>query len=564
MRIIAIVVASIVALAGLAFAQAPEQHNHTGDGPQMLIVHDGPDDGRALVGDLMHFGFVLADKDGVPIPHHNNEFSVWQNGALLFDTPDAHEYDGIFSFDYVFHNAGPYVVHAWSMVSGAKVEGNFTGTAYDVASLPNATTASLKFTPPAAIAALMPATFTVEVDGPSGPMIDHSDALVEFRRALDDRLVFREHLHAHTDKMAFDFAFPTPGSYTARVIGYLAFPSAKSHPYEAVAKSFPIDVGAPTPGVALAPPTVSALPQRPADAPVAAPDNHTMAMGTDYKLILTTDPTDPLMPGTNGATTIFGPLTTVRLNALIYDPMMRTLVPHVNFDVTLTGPAGSVFASKSLHEYGGAYQLLVSGLDIGQYSVAISASAGSWKKEGMMQFAIAPPVVPLSGGSGAAGPYTVGVAGLDKAAANEPANLTFSVTNPAGLALDHSELEIEAIPPGSALPFAIWKVHTHESGTMNTKIAFPTQGKWTLLVNPNTLEPRPTVTLGPDGPGAPIAFSFTVKPGIALAPASTLAPAESGAATKVPGLDAGVVVLGLGAAAAAFSAVTAARTKPRR
>src|SRR5438067_11306966 len=110
---------SVVLAIALAFAfvlapfVAAQGHEHGEGAGIAFVLHDGTDSGRAVVGDLTHFGFALLN-DSTPQMHRNAEFQVLQNGQVVFATKDTHEYDGLFSFDHTFSAPGPYTVIAMS------------------------------------------------------------------------------------------------------------------------------------------------------------------------------------------------------------------------------------------------------------------------------------------------------------------------------------------------------------------------------------------------------------------------------------------------------------------
>lgn len=481
MRTLALI--GILLISALPLAVAQHEGMMGGDG-MALVLHDGPDDGRAVVGDLTHFGFALLDAKGNPTVHQNAGFLVVQNGETIFATQDTHEYDGMFSLDITFTKPGPYSVTA---MSGKMAMGNFTG----IALLPvNATVAKavMKTTTDPVTNAL---GATLDIVGPDGKTIPHTDAIIEIRSKAG-LLASRWHAHIHEAPIQFSESFGVPGDYVAHVEAYRAFPSAKSPDVQAVVADFPFTVG-----VAAAP-VAPILPMAP---PPALDPNGEVATAGGYTLHGMYDPQNQVGVGQ-----------TLRLSAVIEakDAMeMLSPKPHVNFEFVVNGPRGEVFSSKSLHEYDGMFEWLYVPQFPGVYDAVLTAVLDNEKISVPYHVQVVPPVVPALGGTG---PTMVTVDGLDKAQAGMPTLLTFHVDNPQSPA-GHTEVDVTVFHKGEAPAFQ-FKLHGHDNATTQVQLTFPHGGDWLLAVDPLPTVPAPVVFAGPDGPGAPIVFKAKVLPGI--------------------------------------------------
>lgn len=540
-------VAALAALVALAPVSLAQEHAH-GEGPRVLLLTDAPEGGRALVGGFTHFGFALVGPDGAPIPHTDHRVTLEQNGRLLFETEDAHEYDGLFSLDWTFTEPGPYEVRAQATDGDTVLaEDSFAGVAVPV----NGTTsARVNVTAPSTFSTSTASLFSVVVeDVASGAMIQHSDALVEVRRLFDHALVLRAHLHAHLDPMSFAYHFQTPGEYEMRVVGYNAYPDEEVPDFAAVTTTLLFDVapGLPAPPggrAAVAPPPLpapgDALERATAAPRAAAPASSHEANASAPALFVTRDPT-PL-----GGQDVVGPFTQVRLSGLAYDGATGDYLPHVNFAATVRGSDGILFASDTLHEYDGHYEVLVSGLSPGEYDFALTATKDAWTGEGASSFRVVPPIVPLS-----AGPYFLELESVGAPRAGEPVELTFLAKGPTGMPLDHVEVDATVLAAWDAVPLTNFKVHTHDAGDMSARVTFPREGEWLVVADPTTLEPRASYTTTHAGPREPIVFVVNVLPaemGDALA---ALADSEKAPAVRIPAP--GLVAVALAGACVALA-----------
>ncbi|HEX2022888.1 MAG TPA: hypothetical protein VHH36_09235 [Candidatus Thermoplasmatota archaeon] len=447
----ALVVALVLTIVPLAVAQT---HEHAkGDG-MAFVLHDGPASGRAVVGSVTHFGFALM-KDGAPQAHRNAEFSVAQDGVTVFATTDAHEYDGIFTFDYQFTKPGPYEVVA-------KSEGMMDGVFAGEAVLPaNATTAAVSI-------AVAPQgrgfVATIDVVDPDGARINHTDAIVELRDKATSRLVSRLQTHIHSDAMVVRQDPELPGDYTLSVVAFRAFASERASDFRAVVGRTDVRVDASPPAPT---PAAPALPGAELIDPTGAG-----ADADGYALRAMYDP-QPLV-GVGHPT---------RLSAVFAGPDGLP-VQHVDFALVLDGPAGAVIHSESLHEYDGAMDVVFTPRLPGDYKGAISASYDGTELSVPFLVRAAPPVAPLDPGR-----FEVTVDGLDAAKPGVPVDLTFGVFDAAGRPLKHSEVDVTIDHEGEA-PVYQFKLHTHASGTTKATVVFPHGGDWRVFVEPVPLEPQ--------------------------------------------------------------------------
>ena len=501
-----LVLAALLA-APTTLAQA---HEHgIGENGLAFVLRDGPEGGRAVVGGLTHFGFALLDAEGKPVVHQDASFRVEQEGVVLFESEDTHEYDGLFGFDLTFHRPGPYVVTA---ASGDMEQGVFAGEAV----LPvNETVARLDAQARRVSDGLVEATVSV-VDA-DGALVPHTDVIAEVRRDADLRLVSRVHLHVHDEPIVLTHALG-PEPTTMHLVGYRAFPSGRSPDVRAVVASLPLGAGV-APAPALPAPALPADPLEPRGATATA---------GGFTLHAMVDP-QPLV----GAGNPF------RLAALVTN---ASGLPqqHVDFAFELRGPAGVVFASRTLHEYDGVFELAHVADLPGVYDGALTAETGEGPLSVPFRVHVAPPVAPLD-----AGVKTVRVDGLDALVAGEPAEVTFTIAGPEG-PLRHSEVDVTVLREGEA-PLYQFKLHTHGSGSTSALLTFPSEGDWIVVVDPAPLLPQAVVVVGPEGPGAPIRFAAQVAPGVAAV--EDVLPLDADAA-QVPGAGA---LAGLAVAAAALA-----------
>lgn len=492
----------------LAPLAAAQEHEHgSGDG-MVVALHDGPENGRAVVGGVTHFGFALLSHEGVPLVHRNANFTVVQNGMTLFSTEDTHEYDGLFSFDVVFTRPGPYVVLAQSE---KMTLGTFTGEAVRAENL---TKAQVVFEPQSRGTGVSALGGTLAVTDEAGAVIPHSDVLAELRRKGDERLVQRFHGHVHDDPVEFTLS-AAPGDYVLRVVGYEAFATGKGGDLRPIVAEFPVTLGA------LPTPTAPSLPR----APTVLKQAQGSATEGDLSLHAMVDPQNQVGVGQP-----------VRFAAAIVNASGGP-VAHVDFAFELRGPQGVVFRSGSLHEYDGVFEHVLVPDAPGQYDGVLTADADGVKLTTPFQVHVVPPVVPISG----AGVGIVTVQGLDQVKAGEPTELTFRIAGPQG-AVMHSEVDVSVYHDDEA-PVYQFKLHTHDSGDTKAVVVLPHEGDWTLRIDPIPTVPQAVAFQSPAGPRAPIAFGFSVAEGV-VADAEAILPANADART-VPALPLGLVLLAL-------------------
>lgn len=490
---------SLLLFAPLALAQ---EHEHGGDAGMAMALHDGPDDGRAVVGAYTHFGFALMDKDGRPVVHQNAEFVVKQADEVLFATTDAHEYDGLFSLDLRFTRPGPYEVVA---TSGEMQLGTFRG---EVIAPVNATVATIGLTTaPAGLPNGNAVAATLAIVGPDGAILPHTDAIVEFRETRSRALASRAHFHVHDAPIAFTQGLGVAGDYTATVVAYKAFATGRSPDVQAVYGEFPVMVG---------PAAAPALPPLEPPATAVLEPQGASAEADGYALHGMYDPQSQVGVGQP-----------VRLAALFVDTANRTPVAHVDFALTLAGPRGLVFESSSLHEYDGMFEHTFVPDAPGIYAATLTASRGDTVLEVPYRVQVLPPLVALE-----AGLATVGIEGLDAIVAGEPANLTFTVMGPDGPAA-HTEVDV-TIAHHDEAPLYQFKLHTHDSGLTSAQVVLPHAGDWFVTIDALPTAPEPLVFVGPAGPGQPVAFPFAVAEG-APHEADVVEDAAAAGSLPVPG-----------------------------
>lgn len=518
MRASLALVALLLAAAWAPVALAQDHAHGTGDGA-VLVLRDGPEDGRVVVGSLTHFGFALLSPDGVPLVHRNANFTLVQAGRVLFATEDTHEYDGLFGLDVQFTRPGPFAIVA---MSEEMAMGTWTGEAV----LPETpVTTTILFEP--AAPALGSSAFggALSVVDEAGVLVPHTDLLVEVRRAGDERLVARSHLHVHDEAASFTQSAPA-GDYVLSVVGYEAFPRAGGSDVRPSVASFPVTVG-PLPGLpAPAPPRVpGALQQAQGSATAGAFTLHGMV-----------DPQNQVGVGQ-----------AVRFAGILVDAN-GSAVPHVDFTFRLDGPQGRVFDSESLHEYDGVHEYVLVPDAPGQYDATLTAHTDAGDVTVAYQVHVVPPAAPISG----AGVGTVSVTGLDDVSAGDAREVTFLISGPQG-PVQHSEVDVTLYHDDEA-PVYQFKLHTHASGETRATLIVPHAGDWTLRVDPIPTVPQAVVFQGPAGPDAPITFAFAATAPLNDAPDAT--PEATPDAKTVPAAGWTLLLAGI--------AVALARQKPAR
>lgn len=498
-------VALTILLLAAPLALAQEHGHETGDGVA-LVLHDGPDSGRAVVGGLTHFGFVLLAPEGAPAPHRNAEFLVMQNGVVLFATNDTHEYDGHFSFDYVFAQPGTYQVMAMSDKMNMTV---FQGEA--VAPV-NATEATILFEKGSSPQANAVAGKLSILDA-NGQLLEHTDALVEFRAPGSGKLAARFRLHIHDAPMEFTQALPsTPASmdFDMQVVAYRTFATGRSDDFRAITTTIPVTVG-------LAP--TLAAPANPGMPPLLEPTGEKTTKGN-----LT-------LYGMYDAQNQIGLGNPLRFVGVIEQD--GKILPHVDFALTVNGPRGLVFDSKSFHEYDGVLEYEFVPSLVGFYDATLTADTGDEQLTIPFHAQVLPPIVPLGQSPGVG---KVSIAGFQEAVVGVASELTFTVSGPAG-PVQHSEVDVTIYHADEA-PIYNFKLHTHGSGDTRAVVIFPHAAEWIIRVDPLTTSPDPTIFLD-----API-FKATLE-GEWVVPEVISASVVPDVPAKVPGVG---IVTALGAA----------------
>lgn len=474
---------------------AAQDHAHMAAMPH--VVFDGRTSGHAVVGEVTHLGYVLLDEGRAPVPHQDAVFRLVQDDVVLFETVSAHEYDGIFSYDHVFAAPGPYRVE----VEWEDMVANFSG----VVVLPKATVegATLDVKAPTEAAAGVPVAFDLAVLDGAGAIVPHSDVIVEAWRAAD--LVLRTHLHTHEERMAFDFAFPSAGSYEMRFTGYIAFPGPDSVDLRAFTTTHEVAVSA----VGAALPTPSGLCEASGGPTSVRRAVSSGSIEVAPRFFTSVDP-----QAANG------PLTLARFNGLVVaeEPGVSATEQHVNFVARLTGPRGVVFASETLHEYDGHFELAVRPEVPGSYTLEIEAEDVG---KGLQEMCVLPPLIPLG-----VGPYTAGLADADDVVAGVPVELAITLDG-ARDRLAHSEVLLVVVRAADGVAVLDTKLHGH-AGAMTATVTFPEAGDYEVRLVGFPLMGEPvTVTNA--------VFGVTVAAGAAVA---GVVPGAVTGAQGVPGLGA--------------------------
>lgn len=496
---------ALAALLLLVPTLSAQEHAHLPEAGVAMVLHDGPDDGRAVVGVLSHFGFALLDSEGAPVVHNDARFTLRQDNVTLFSTTDTHEYDGLFSFDWRFAKPGRYHVTA---ESAEMVIGTFEG---DVVLPVNETAPviSMAFAPAGPASNVVAATLSI--DGPDG-ILRHTDALVEIRRAGTEFLVSRAHYHIHADPISFEMGFGAPGDYVAHVVASKSFATGAFEDVPAGYAAFPFSIG-PLALPAVAPPV-------PAAPPVLSPRG-AVSEGAGIQLHAMVDPQGQVGVGQPA-----------RLAALVVDATNRTPLAHVNFAFELTGPRGLVVRSDSLHEYDGTFEHMFVPDAPGTYTGLLTANVRAGNLSVPFRVDVVPNVVPLGG----LGPIDYAVEGLDATQAGVPAILTFRATGPSGPAA-HSEVDVTIFREGEA-PLALFKLHAHGSGATSAEVTLPVEGAWRLRIDGLPTSPEPA--LYPSR-----TFDFDVAPAPAGAAEAATMPANDRVAVPDAGLVAAILGLAL-------------------
>ncbi|HVL48729.1 MAG TPA: hypothetical protein VM889_09245, partial [Candidatus Thermoplasmatota archaeon] len=499
--------ARAVALAALLLVALPiasaQGHDHgAAAGSGAVVTRDLHPSGLAIVGSLSHFGFVLADADGQPIRHKDGLIRVMQDGVILFETM-AHEYDGVYSLDYVFVKPGPFTVTLVAKIGDQEVVDVFEG----VAVIPRAPfPTQFVVEKPAAPVAGRPMTWKYRVADANLTLVPHTDSIFVVERLLDRKVVVRTHVHSHLEDQALTFVLDTPGEYQVRMLGYDAFPGKNETDFLPIAVEMPLTVARPT-GPAPALPAVALDAAAPAAAEVQA---------GGFELKMVADPDARV-----------GSQSQIRLGAVAWDPTLKRPVQHVDFALKVVGPDGAVrFESASLHEYDGVAEVLVSYATPGEYKVEWTARAKGEEREGATTFTVLPPVVPLD-----FGPYEIKLV-VDAPKQGVPTKIKVDVRNAAGRHLDHGESEIAILSPSSLAPILLAKLHAHSSPPEAT-VTFPEAGRIRVLVRTESLMPGVTFTHGDKGLGSEALFFVDVEEALAT-PSIPVVPAKNDPPRSIP------------------------------
>lgn len=459
---------TLLAAVSLAFAATPVAAQAQ---PLVLNIHDVADDGYTYVGNPTNFGYVLLNDNGASNVHKNGQLRITQNGVLMYETlgmSNAHDYDALNPVFYAFPRAGPYEVHSSVPASAAlTINNTFTGVVHEATNLVKA-----KIVPdeiPGSVSVNEPAQFVFSVNTEAGTLLEHTDALFEVRRAADNWLVFRTHVHTHKEAMVLSYAFPEAGDYIVRIVGYQAFPGKTDIAFEPVTYTK----------------EVTATLEPPINVPTGSLNENVASTSDDsetpYLLVLTTDP-----PGSAGAPATVGAFGNVRLNALIFDTTAKALVPHVNFEAKITSATGiERFTSTALHEYDGHLEVVDQEGTPGTYTYEVTASKGDWKETKSIQFSVVPVGANAPPGAGVT---IVTATGLDSIKAGVPQKIEFMAASLAGTPHAHSEIELQVLRGDrTGVPILINKLHTHGDGKFGATITFPDAGDYTLVMDVETV-----------------------------------------------------------------------------
>lgn len=512
---------------------APAQAHEHGLGGDVVIAHDVPADGRTYVGALNHFAVIVKGDDPVPDFHNDIHARVVLNDAVLFETtPDSgHDYDGVNSFDVVFPVPGAYRIEALDVDDDGKLVAMFSGTVHPApgAMAPQAElvlTASSS-APTGQVLAGQPVHFTIDLTDAAagGERIEHSDAWFEAWK--EGRLEFRAKTHTHDELQELDYAFQEAGTYTVRVTGFLAFPSANAETFAPVVLEQQITV---LPGVPL-----SAV--HPESPPMPAlgggvPPINAVVEGTpggEYLLLGTFDPY-----------TVVGPDTLQHLNALVVDPATGEPVQHVDFSAVLHGASTHLFSSGTLHEYDGILEITTRQLLPGAYTLDVTADRGDWSDTIHMTYLVTPQVVPLN-----VGPVAFNLRQDAGGAAGETADFVLHGSDQAGQPFAHNEVEFRLFGPGAdpatTVPLYAGKLHTHDDGDYGFRLAFPEAGSYLLSFTPTPLMANPVLLTAQE-----FRIDVVDGPGLPTAPAEA---GDAGAGKDAPSLPAALLLAALALAA---------------
>lgn len=463
------VVLLLLLLAPLAAAQG---HDH-GTSP-VRIATDLNADGLALAGHPAHFALVAFGDDEVPDFHQDLPVRVWYNDTLLWEQTviSGHDYDGINAFSIAFPGPGTWRVEA---LNGDDVIAERNGTVVDA----GADQAELTWVRGGAYD-VQTFNFDLTVDG---ERVNHSDTWFEIWR--DGMLWFRTHTHTHDEEQEVTVRLPM-GPFTARLTGYMAFPTEDGPRFAAVAEEIQGEVTD----------VEGAL--RDLGTPPTPPEAKNAAVqGTNtspYHLVGTYDPF-----------TQVGPDTLQHLSALVVDEH-GDAVQHVDFKAELWGPDGLQFASDTLHEYDGIYDVATRQEIPGVYWLDVTASRGDWTDTIQLPYTVLPPAVAT-----VAGPQIVTLAG--SLTAGTAGDMTIWAADPAGNPFAHGEMEVQVRAAADRPALVHAKLHTHTNGDFPFRLALAEAGDHDLVVTPFPLDPQPVMGYHRGQLGAPMDFNLDVAEG---------------------------------------------------
>lgn len=484
------------------------------------VLHDGPDDGRAVVGAYTHFGFALL-KDGVPQTHRDANITVTHNGVTLFSTQDAHDYDGVYSLDVVFPSEGAYEVRA---ESEGMMMGTFAGT---VVAPVNETVATIVFEPAAPF--LPTQRFiggAISVVDANGSLLTHTDAAIDVRDA-SGKLLARTHGHIHDEPIAFTYLPPGLGDYFLEITAYKAFQTGRSADVRPVFLEVPIRVDGVLPDGASTPALMDA------DAAGALDPAGPSADGASFSVRGGYDP-QPLV----------GVGHLARISAVAIDANESPLA-HVDFSLRVTGPDGLLFESSTLHEYDGVFDFAFTPTVPGEYLAQLVTSRGDESLPLTFRLVAAPPVAPLDPGL-----FNIDLAGHEGATAGTPVELVFSISGATG-PLPHSEVDVRVFRADEPATYA-FKLHTHDTGETRATMLFPSEGTWTVAVDGVPLMPQASNV------ATPAYRTIEVAAGLLPAPIGAL-DADDTPEANVPDPALGLVVALVALAALATRSVAGKR-----
>lgn len=522
-----------VALLFLVPPAMAQGHEHDMSEGMLLVMADTPEDGRTVVGDITHFGYVLLDPDGGPFVHHDFHVEVVLNGVTLYATESGHDYDGVGGVDIVFPVPGDYTVTVTVPLEDGRLEETYAGY---VVPAEGAVDAEIVLDAPATTRTGTLTPFTYSVVDENGTLLPHTDALVQVRRLADDFLVMEAHTHTHEEAMSFAYAFEKAGTYDVRIVGYTAFPSKSLAVFDPVVTHHVVTVDDDGPIPTAAPstpyPTTDGS-TRVAAAP-ARQDPAEHAHGGDYVSHVAADPA-------SGTSMKVGPFSQVRASHVTYQTEPMRLVQHIDYEAALEGPDGVVFQSASLHEYEGILTLMSANQKLGAYTWSFSASQGNWTDAQTLTYEVAPANLPLQ-----AGPQFIDVEGLDGLAAATPGDVTFFVHGAGGVPFMHAEVVFE-LQDADGVPLIAHKLHTHSTGKFAFASSMDEAGEHILRVDPFDIHGSPTPVYYGKDPFSGRALGFDAADGTWPAPDTVTteesAPDEVGFAPG-PSLVAFVALLG--------------------